>query len=149
MVTKRMPVFFRSVIFLLATAFLLCRSGYAAEITIFDHQGEAVAYVDTDEEATVFMWSGRPVAYISGTNIFGFNGKHLGWISQGILYDHEGYGVGFFKNATTTLTQLESLKGLKQLKPLRSLKELEPLRPLFSSYWNNTPLGIFLLNGIN
>ncbi len=141
-----MKVVLRNAIFLLATAFLLCRCGYAAEITIFDHQGEAVAYVDTDEEATVFMWSGLPVAYISGTNIYGFNGKHLGWINQGILYDHEGYGVGFFKNATTTLTQLESLKGLKQLKPLRALKELEPLQLLFSSYWTNTPLGIFLIN---
>lgn len=143
-----MKVFLQSAIFLVATAFL-CRGGYAAEITIFDHQGEAVAYVDTDEEATIFLWSGRPVAYISGTSIYGYNGNHLGWINQGILYDHEGYGVGFFKNATTTLTQLESLKGLKQLEPLRSLKELEPLRPLFSSYWTNTPLSIFLMSGIN
>jgi hypothetical protein len=142
-----MKVFIRSANFLLVTTLLLCGSGFAAEITIFDHQGEAVAYVDTDEQATVFMWSGLPVAYISGTNIYGFNGKHLGWINQGIIYDHGGYGVGFFKNATTTLTQLESLKGLKQLKPLRALKELEPLQPLFSIYWTNTPLGIFLING--
>src|SRR5450759_107079 len=146
--SKGMKVIIRKAVFLLATALLLCRCGYAAEITIFDHQGEAVAYVDTDEKTTVFMSSGLPVAYISGSNIYGFNGKHLGWIDQGILYGHEGYGIGFFKGATSTLTQLEPLKGLKQLKPLRALKELEPLRPLFSSYWTNTPLGIFLVNGI-
>lgn len=144
-----MSVFLRSIILLLATAFLLCRSGYAAEISIFDHQGEAVAYVDTDEEATIFLWSGRPVAYISGTNIYGFNGEHLGWINQGIFYDHEGYGIGFFKNATSTLTRLEPLKGIKQLRPLRSLKELEPLHPLFSSYWSNTPLELFFLGSTN
>jgi hypothetical protein len=137
----------RKSILLLTTTFLLCGKGYADEITIFDHHGEAVAYVDTNEQATVFMWSGLPVAYISGNNIYGFNGKHLGWINQGIIYDHDGNGVGFFKNATTTLTQLESLKDLKQLKPLRALKELEPLQPLLSSYWTNTPLSIFLING--
>lgn len=146
---KGANVIIRKTFFLLATVLLLYRCVYATEVTIFDHQGEAVAYVDTDDDATIFMWSGLPVAYVNGTNIYGFNGRHLGWINQGIFYDHEGYVVGFFKNATTTLTQLEPLKGIKQLKPLCALKELEPLRPLFSSFWTNTPLSIFLINGNN
>lgn len=144
-----MPLITRCFYILLFSASCLWGNARATEITIFDKQGEAVAYLDTDEENTIFLWSGRPVAYVTGKSIYGFNGKHLGWLDQGIFYDHDGYGVGFFENATSTRTQLESLKGLKQLKPLRSLKASEPLRPLFSIYWANTPLELFFLEGMN
>lgn len=144
-----MLIFSRCLFILLAAACCLWGNAWATEIPIFDKQGEAVAYLDTDEDATIFLWTGRPVAYVSRKSVYGFNGKHLGWLDQGIFYDHDGYGVGFFKNATSTLTRPEPLKGLKQLRPLRSLKEPEPLHPLFSFYWTNTPLELFFLDGTN
>lgn len=127
---------------------LLIGSAYANEITVFDEQGKAAAYVDTNEDATIFLWSGKPVAYIHGRNIYGFNGKHLGWLDQGVFRDHGGYVTGFFEGAAFKMTELETLKGVKQLMPLKSLRQMEPLRPLFSNQWSQIPLELFLLNGI-
>lgn len=139
----------RYIFVLLTATCFVCGSAWATEITIFDKQGQAVAYLDTDDEATIFLWSGRPVAYVSLKSVYGFNGKHLGWLDQGVFYDHAGYCVGFFKNSTLTLTQLEPLKSTKQLRPPKSLKEHEPMRPLSSSYWSSTPLELFFLDGTN
>lgn len=84
---------------------------------------------------------------MDGKNVYGFNGSHLGWLEEGIIWDHDGNGVGFIKGAVNKLTRLESLKGLKELKPPKSLKELVPLKPLKSKSWSRTPLELFLLSG--
>jgi len=116
----------------------------AREITLFDRTGTPVAYVDTDQEFTVFLWNGTPVAYLSHASIFGFDGKHLGWLRKGIVRDHDGNGVGFVEGAVNMLTKLEPLKGLEKLTPLRSLEELEPMEPMTQDAWSNTPLELFL-----
>ena len=55
------------------------------EITLFDHRGNPVAYIAPDEGNTIYLWSGEPVAYLEGENIFRFNGKYLGWYERGIV----------------------------------------------------------------
>jgi len=62
----------------------------AKEITLYNSEGEAVAYIDTDDEdLTIYLWNGKPVAYLEPNgddyNIYGFNGKHLGWYEDGII----------------------------------------------------------------
>ncbi len=129
----------------MSLAFLLCGSAVSArEITLFDRTGTPVAYVDTDQEFTVFLWNGTPVAYLSHASIFGFNGKHLGWLRKGIVRDHDGNGVGFVEGAVNMLTKLERLKGLERLTPLRALEELEPIEPMTKDTWSSTPLELFL-----
>lgn len=130
------------VFFLLAPAI-----SYAREISLYDDAGEAVAYIDTDDEMNIYLWKGEPVAYLDGQSIYGFNGKHLGWFKEGIIWDHEGYGVGFIEGAVNKLTKLERLKGLQKLTPLKSLQELEPLEPMHKSQWARLPLEIFLTMG--
>ena len=119
----------------------------AREVSLFDRDGEAVAYIDVESDATIYLWSGKPCAYLYSEHIYGFNGKHLGWFEQGIIWDHDGNGVGFVKGALNKLTSLESLKSLKELKPLKSLRELAPLKPLKSQRFSNVPLELFLLAG--
>ena len=130
------------VIFLLVPAI-----GYAREISLYDDTGEAVAYIDTDEEMNIYLWKGKPVAYLDEQSVYGFNGKHLGWFKEGIIWDHEGYAVGFIEGAVNKLTKLECLKGLQKLTPLKSLQKLEPLEPLHKSQWARLPLEIFLSMG--
>ena len=36
----------------------------AQQISLYDSEGEARAYIDYDEEATIFMWDGTPVAFV-------------------------------------------------------------------------------------
>lgn len=119
----------------------------AREITLFDRDGQAVAYIDSDSDATIYLWGGKPVAYLAGGHVYGFNGSHLGWFEEGIIWDHNGNGVGFVRGAVNKLTALEGLKGLKELCPLKALKELAPLKPLKSNKWSPVPLELFLLAG--
>jgi hypothetical protein len=120
------------------------------EISLFDFKGRAVAYIA--EDRTIYLWDGKPVAYLDGQSrddldIYGFNGKHLGWLKVGIVYDADGYAVGGIKEVFRSPTQLEPIKGLKELKPLKSLKELRPMKPLLSKQWSETPLKHFLREG--
>ncbi|SRR6266550_5521288 len=121
------------------------------EITLYDANGEATAYIATSEELTIYLWEGKPVAYLvptrSGFSVYGFNGTHLGWFEGGIVRDHDGDAVGFVKGAIAMITSLESLKSLKELKPLKALKELAPLKPAYSRQFSKMPLGLFLAAG--
>ncbi len=79
---------------LIAVAFLLLFSvaAQAEEISLYDPHGVAVAYIADD--LTVYIWDGDPTAYLSGSDhrfsIYAFNGMHLGWFINGIVYDHSG-----------------------------------------------------------
>ena len=119
----------------------------AAEVSLFNSNGQAVAYIDTDQDKSIYLWQGKPVAYLDGENIYGFNGKHLGWMDNGIVRDHDGNGVGFIQGAVNIVTQMEPLKGLEQLEPLKGLEELQPLKPLYTDRWSSITLESFLALG--
>ncbi|HNR06872.1 MAG TPA: hypothetical protein PKM27_06105 [Saprospiraceae bacterium] len=121
------------------------------EIAIFNSKGKAIAFLEVSEEQTLYMWSGKPVAYLykegGETHIYGFNGKHLGWYEEGILYTHDGDAVGFIEGAMSLFTEFEPIKGFKRFKPSRSFREFPPFKPFFSKYFSKTPLSLFLLEG--
>jgi hypothetical protein len=51
--------------------------------TLFDINGNPVAYIDYDDEDIIYLWDGIPVAYLDyESNIYGFNGKYLGWLKM-------------------------------------------------------------------
>jgi hypothetical protein len=122
------------------------------EISLFDSGGRPVAYIA--EDLTLYLWSGAPVAYLGndrreGFNLYGFNGKHLGWLTSGVIRDHDGNVVGAFKEAFRSPTKFESEKGRKEIKPTRSVTDLEPIQPLLSRDWSELPLRVFLLQGVD
>jgi hypothetical protein len=118
------------------------------ETSLYDSNGNAVAYIADD--MTIYLWSGKPVAYLyggnSGTDVYGFNGRHIGWFEKGYIRDNDGNAACGLK-AVIRLPKLEPLKSLKELKPLKSLRELAPLRPLMSMSWSDTPCRIVLALG--
>jgi len=123
------------------------------EISLYNSQGKPIAYITTDDGLTIFMWGGKPVAYLSKNrddfHIYGFNGSHLGWFEDGIIYDHEGDAVGFIKGAVNIYTEYEPYKSYKEYKPYKAYKEYAPYKPYLSSSFSSTPLSIFLLGGID
>lgn len=140
---------FASLLFFLIVV-ISAHAAFEDEISLFDFKGRAVAYIA--EDGTIYLWQGKPIAYLDdeakdGQDVYGFNGKHLGWFKGGIIYDNDGDAVGGVKEAFRSPTQLEPLKGLKELKPLKSLKELRPLKPLFTRQWSEVPLKYFLNDG--
>lgn len=102
------------------------------QTTLYDKSGQPVAYVDSLDQNTVYLWNGNPVCYLDGNSkLYGFNGRHLGWFENGILRDLQGYKVGFIQNTCPVLTKLEPLKSLKQLKPLKSIKQISRIKPIY------------------
>jgi len=132
--------------------FLCSQAVFSEEITIFNSDGKAIAYIDADDkDLTIYMWNGTPVAYLVADNnayhIYGFNGNHLGWYENGIVRDHEGYAIGFIKGATSIYTQYEPYKSYKQYKPYMNYKEYAPYKPYYRNQFSNEPLSLFLMKG--
>ena len=133
-----------TIIFIIGILLVSSNTIFAKEITLYDSDGEADAYIDTDDEMTIYLWKGKPVAYLDSDSIYGFNGKHLGWFEDGIIWDHKGYAVGFIKGAVNKFTKFEKFKGFKKFKPFKSFQQLEPIKPIYKSQWSNIPLELFL-----
>tara|TARA_B100000963_G_scaffold144061_1_gene125502 strand:- start:1199 stop:1627 length:429 start_codon:yes stop_codon:yes gene_type:complete len=124
------------------------------EISLFNSDGDAVAYIDTDDEDnTIYLWNGTPVAYLSPEsnyyNIYGFNGNHLGWFEDGIIRDDDGDAVGFQKGAVSGVyTNYEPYKSYKKYKPYKSFKSFAPFKPYFSNSFSNESFVLFLKRGL-
>ena len=124
--------------------------GEASEITLFGSDASAVAYIADD--LTIYLWSGEPVAYLepdmSGElHVYGFNGRHLGWYSSGILYDYTGHAVGARQEAFMSYVKPEPYKAYKNYKPFKAFKQFAPLRPFFLNEWSEMYLDEFLMAG--
>lgn len=139
---------------ILFSLFLLFCSLTAAaeEITLFNADGEATAYIDAnDEDLTIYMWNGTPVAYLSSKgdyyHIYGFNGEHLGWFDEGLVIDHNGCVVGFQKGVVSCYTRPEPYKSYKKYKPYKSYKKYAPYKPYTRKTFSNEKLSLFLMKG--
>lgn len=120
------------------------------ETTLFNARGEPIAYIADDDEKTIFSFNGEPLAYLAEENsIYGFNGKHLGWFEDQIIWDHLGHRVGFTKKTCPTFTKFEPFKGFKQFKPFKAFKQFMPFKPFKSSTVSSIELLSFLKGGRN
>lgn len=126
----------------------------AQQVSLFDKEREARAYIDYDKEATLFMWDGTPVAYIEkkGKNlcIFGFDGDFLGWYEDGVVYDKKGYVVGAREGASSMIPHIktERIKGIQKTIPTRRMvTSFTTTKPIFKRQWSNTSLTELLYFG--
>jgi len=116
-------------------------------MTLFDKDGNPVAYIEIEDENTIYLWDGTPVAYLYSENIYGFNGKHLGWFGDGVIRNHEGEKCGFTGSNVPVATKLEPFKSFKQFKPFKSFKEFAPFKPFDSWSTSSLLLKDFLRQG--
>jgi hypothetical protein len=66
------------------------------EKILYDKEGNAVAYIASDYEGTIYLWEGAPVAYLfEESHVYGINGRHLGWLKDEVIYNSGGERVGF------------------------------------------------------
>jgi len=118
------------------------------DLALYDARGRAVAYFAADHDLAIYLWSGEPVAYLDDDSVYGFNGKHLGWLRNGAVYDHDSNVVAAQADKFQSPVEPAPPKALKQLRPLKGLKELKPLKPLFGITWSGTPAKLFFLQGV-
>lgn len=135
---------------LVFTLIVLASSAHAEdEVSLFDGKGSPRAYIAEDN--TIYLWSGKPTAYlerdpVGGFHVYGFNGKHLGWFGKGVVRHHEGNAACAVKEALRR-TDFEPFKSFKEFKPFKSFKEFAPFRPFFSREWSETPCRFLLSEG--
>ena len=123
------------------------------EASLFDGAGEAIGYLVIDEDLTIYLWSGRPVAYLAAADyaefhVYGFNGKHLGWFLEGVIWDHYGDAACAVKEKMRS-THPEPFKSFKQFKPFKAFKEYAPPRPALSDQFGDIPCEVLLAFGMD
>ena len=122
----------------------------SGSLDFYDSTGKAVAYFSADHEMTLYLWSGKPCAYLSEEkDVYGFNGKHLGWFRSGAIYDHEGRLVAALPDSFKMPVDNPPAKGFKEFRPFKRFKEFRPLKPIFLSTWSEIPAKAFFLRGTN
>lgn len=93
------PTFFSVKLLFLITILFSSRSFAVpvTEITLYDAAGQYAAVLEVSAQPAIYLPTGEEVAYIEPkTNgIYGINGKLIGWFSQGIVWDKNGYIVAF------------------------------------------------------
>lgn len=130
-------------------ATLLPCSAYAedVEFSLFEPSGKPVAYLAPAEDMTFYLWSGEPVAYLDnegeeGPYVYGFNGQHLGWFVNGVIFDRNGL-IACASNEILTRTDYEPYKSYKKYKPYKKYKSRPPRKPDLKM--KSSPLGCALL----
>jgi hypothetical protein len=113
----------------------------------YDSRGRAVAYIAGDRDLTIFLWTGEPVAYLDEDSVYGFNGKHLGWLKSGAIYDHDGNMVAALSDRFKEPVTTPPPKSFEQFLPFKSFKEFKPFKPFFNLEWAEVPARIFFLGG--
>ncbi len=117
------------------------------DLDFYDSRGRAVAYISGDRDLTIFLWTGEPVAYLDEDSVFGFNGKHLGWMKDGAIYNHDGNIVAALEDRFKEPVAVAPIKSFKQFLPFKAFKEFKPFKPFFGLGWSETPARMFFLGG--
>lgn len=121
------------------------------EVTLFNASGAPEAYIALNDEMNIYLWSGAPIAYLSkdddgGYHVYGFNGDHLGWFVNGVVWDHQGNAACAVKEVLRT-TQYEPYKSYKEYAPYKSYREYAPYRPSFTRDFGSTTCRFLLAEG--
>ena len=105
------------------------------EKALFNSEGEPIAYISDDLNRTIYLWDGHPVAYLYGYHVYGFNGRHLGWFINDIVYDSDGARIGFTSATCPIAAYKEPPKEKKYpVDKMESRYEAPPLPELSFNY---------------
>ena len=126
---------------LLILLFPISVSAYENEISLLDSNGEAVVYIDVDDELAIYTWGGHANAYLDGSvndllrgntiDVYGWNGKHLGWYFDGVIMNHAG-------DASCSIREVhpnpkpETFKSVQYVQYVKYVQYIGPVQPFFS-----------------
>ena len=99
-------------------------------LDFFGEEGGVIAYLDNDGKS-IFLWCGKPVAYLIEDNIYSYSGKHLGWLEEGWVYDHLGDDV-LSSHSSFSIPN----KSVRQTPPTQRFTESPPAKPQRTFRWS-------------
>ncbi len=123
----------------------------AQQVSLFDQSGEAVAYIDYDEDSAIFLWDGSPVAFLEKDGedwcVFGFNKLFLGWFENGFLYDKKGHIAAATEKTINRITKAGRIKGIQKITPFKPITRITPVKPIFRNSWGANSGSSYLVTG--
>ena len=138
------------ILHLVILLFFGLQTSIAQETALFDKDGECRAYIDFDQDATIFLVNGVAAAFLEKDGdeigIIGFNGEFLGWYEYGVLYDEKGDIVGFREGALNISTSAAPTFQVG-FAPITPISPIFPFQPYLSSRWSSQSLTEFLYFG--
>jgi hypothetical protein len=118
------------------------------EKTLYNKNGDIIAYISNDFHNTIYLWEGKQVAYIyEDQHIYGINGRHLGWFIDEIIYNNDGERVGFTNNSCPVSVAKETVKPEKYPKDEIQPRWKAPPLPKTLFDFANEDLSDFLKEG--
>ncbi|MFT4660530.1 MAG: hypothetical protein ACI8XB_000798 [Patiriisocius sp.] len=108
--------------------------------TLYDRNGKAVAYVH-DDEKHVYLYDGKPVAFLREEHLYSFSGKYLGWIYNDWFYDRDGRPAFFTQDSTggpsRPARKAKPARSSRQARPAKGAREARPAKPTRSLNWSD------------
>lgn len=116
---------------------------HADAVVLYDATGQFAGYLDPTYDS-IYLASGEPVAYINKDTgaIYGYNGKFLGWYSDGVVRDAAGFIIGFSESSapkTIVLRKPNDVRFVTKPLPTPVLTTVVVPRPVFSNEISPTP----------
>lgn len=117
------------------------------EKTLCNAKGEPVAYISDGLTKAIYLWDGHPVAYLSNYHVYGFNGRHLGLLIDGMVYDSDGKRMDFTSTSCPVPMHKETGKAKKYLLDKPGPRYEAPPPPELSSDYSAEGFEKFLRKG--
>lgn len=109
-------------------------------LTFYNPSGNAIAYLDDDDQS-IYLYDGTPVAWLSDGSLFAYSGTYLGWFEDGWVYDRTGAPAFFTDDASggpmKPVRAVSPVRGVRGVRPVRGVCEVTPVRPVRSTSWSD------------
>src|SRR5690606_32832041 len=107
---------------------------HESDLLIYAFEGEGLAKLEAYDEESY--------------SVFGKNGLHLGWFSDGWLYDQDGFVVGFLEGALKTKKiKIPEIKERKSFS-ITGYKEPSRIQTTLQHVWSQMTLKLYFKRGL-
>lgn len=108
-------------------------------IEFFDRKGQPAAFCH--DGRSIYLWDGRAVAILEDDAVFGYGGRHIGWLDDGWIRDAEGkcllYEADAIRGPAKPQRGARTFPGARGLRPARGELQAVPARPARSEIWSD------------
>lgn len=111
--------------------------------TFYDNAGKPALYYNSANNI-LFDYSGNPRFYftfdnLKKINVYDFEGRHIAWLSEGIIRDHEGRILASQNGRIINITYaLEPIKPIEKIAPLKKIEQIAPIQPIFKNEFSTS-----------
>jgi hypothetical protein len=116
------------------------------EVTLYNKKGKPVAYIAEDGK-TIYLWDGSPAAYLHEDQVYGWNGKQLGWFVNGTIFDIYGLRSGFIRSKSPVVMDIEPPKPMKQPRGSKRMRQHRLVKPVMCYGFSTKSLEELLQEG--